>query len=86
MTTQLVFEDPYEDEYESDGDVAAQEQEEDGGDGTEMDELEDQLRVWRPGIDTLGEDEVSFLLAHIVDRAHTCPCSHGRDACRTCQC
>ena len=43
MTTQLVFEDPYEDEYESDGDAAAQEHEEDGGDGTEMDELEDQL-------------------------------------------
>ena len=35
MTTQLVFEDPYEDEYESDGDAAAQEHEEDGGDGTE---------------------------------------------------
>ena len=62
VTTQLVFEDPYEDEFESDGEVvdaAGQERESEGGDGAEMDELEEQLRVWRPGIDKLAEDEVS---------------------------
>lgn len=83
MTTQLVFEDPYEDEYESDGDAAAREHDDDGDDGTEMDELEDQLRVWRPGIDTLAEDEVSYLLAHIVERPHT---PFGETRCRTCRC
>eukprot|EP01046_Picozoa_sp_COSAG06_P076716 COSAG06_NODE_24614_length_657_cov_1.363799_1_plen_54_part_10 len=54
-----MFEDPYEDEYESDGEVVDAAAAEAGDeDGAEMDELEEQLRVWRPGIDKLAEDEV----------------------------
>ena len=79
---QLVFEDPYADEYESDGEVVdalAQGDGEDGEDGEDgdVDELEEQLRVWRPGIDKLGEDEVSaapplaLLLAGPRSRART---------------
>jgi hypothetical protein len=58
VATQLVFEDPYEDEFDSDGDAAVQDGGGEDGDGAEMDELEEQLRVWRPGIDKLAEDEV----------------------------
>ena len=61
-TDQLVFEDPYEDEYESDGEVVDALQNNDGE--GEMEELEQQMRVWRPGIDKLGEEEVR--LARLV--------------------
>ena len=71
---ELVFEDPYADDYESDGEVvdAAAEGEGEGdaeaaaaaaAAGEAVDALEEQLRVWRPGIDTLGEDEVGCPLS-----------------------
>jgi hypothetical protein len=74
-----VFEDPYEDEYESDGEVVDAAAAEAGDeDGAEMDELEEQLRVWRPGIDKLAEDEVPAQA-----QLAACPARlHGMPGCR----
>lgn len=77
VATQLVFEDPYEDEFDSDGDASDHGDGEDG-DGDEMDELEEQLRVWRPGIDKLAEDEV-------FRATHACAGIEGKRL-ETCQC
>ena len=68
---ELVFEDPYGDEYDSDSEAveAATRRaarvcdddadfEDEAAAAEDVEELEEQMRVWRPGIDTLGEEEV----------------------------